>query len=111
MKNKYNGNKNYIDKYIFIILFRYQLLGSNNHQLSILPKIFNKLNEDHNFEIECFASSINATSELYCSIYYDIEKYFGSISGCTNRNNQRFICTKSSFERCAKKVLIKFFTL
>ena len=79
MKNKYIGDKKYIDEYFFVILFRYQLLGSNNHQLSILPKIFNKLNEDFNFEIECFASSINSSSNIYCSIYSDVEKYFGSI--------------------------------
>ena len=79
MKNNYNGFPDEIDIYIFIILFRYQLLGSNNHQLSILPKVMRQIKSDFNTEIECFASSINSETKYFCSIYYDVEKYFGSI--------------------------------
>jgi len=78
MKNNYNGNLNNIDHIIWIIIYRYQLLGSNNHQLGILPKIINSMIKDYNLNFECFASSINNTLKNYCSIYYDLEKYFGS---------------------------------
>jgi len=78
LANKYNGNINEIDNYIWAIIYRYQLLGSNNHQLAVLPNIMKKLNNDYNLNFEFFASSINSTFNNYCSIYYDVEKYFGS---------------------------------
>ena len=34
---------------------------------------------DFNLSVECFASAINGTLSHYCSLYYDVEKYFGSI--------------------------------
>lgn len=74
----YSGDENKMDTYLWIILFRYQLLGSNNHQLGVLPKIFTKMKQDFGLNYECFASSINFTLGNYCSIYYDVEKYFGS---------------------------------
>jgi len=78
LKTNYTGNLKDIDIIIWIIIFRYQLLGSNNHQLGILPEIIDKMVEDYNLKFECFASSINSTLINYCSIYYDLEKYFGS---------------------------------
>lgn len=78
MKNNYDGPNNKLDEYIWIILFRYQLLGSNNNQLSILPTIFKKIKKDFNSSNELFASAINSNLNNYCSLYYDIEKYFGS---------------------------------
>jgi hypothetical protein len=77
MINNYNHNDN-IDKYIWSLIFRYQILGSNNNQLSVLPNIINKMRKHYKLNFECFASSINFTCNNYCSIYYDIEKYFGS---------------------------------
>jgi hypothetical protein len=72
------NNINNVDNLIWAIVYRYQLLGSNNHQLGVLPNILNKMKDDYNLNFECFASSINFTFPNYCSIYYDIEKYFGS---------------------------------
>lgn len=77
-KKKYCGLLKYFDTNIWIILFRYQLLGSNNHQLAVLPSILEKMKNDFNLDFECFASSINSMSNNYCSIYYDIERFFGS---------------------------------
>ena len=67
-----------LDSYLWIIIYRYQLLGSNNNQLGVLPQILLKMNQDFGLNFECFASSINSTFNDYCSIYYDVEKYFGS---------------------------------
>lgn len=78
MKKMYTGDNKHLDVVIWIIIFRYQLLGSNNNQLAVLPSILDKMKIDYNISFECFASSINATMPNYCSIYYDIEKYFGS---------------------------------
>lgn len=78
MISNYNGYEEYLDLYIWIIIFRYQLLGSNNHQLGVLPKIIYQMEKDYNLKFECFASAINCTHKNFCSIYDDIEKYFGS---------------------------------
>ena len=80
----YTGPENKIDEYLWGIIFRYQLLGSNNHQLAVLPNIMKSMNNDYNLNFECFASTINSTFPLYCSIYYDLEHYFGSIGSFFN---------------------------
>ena len=82
--NKYTGPSEKIDIYIWCLLFRYQLLGSNNHQLAILPNILENMKIDYDLNFECFASAINATFDNYCSIYYDIEQYFGSVGNFFN---------------------------
>jgi hypothetical protein len=78
LKDKFTGDMNYIDSYIWTIIYRYQLLGSNNNQLGVLPGVLDKMKNDFNLNYECFASTINSTFDKYCSIYYDVEKYFGS---------------------------------
>jgi len=86
LKNNYTGNIKDIDTIIWIIIFRYQLLGSNNHQLGILPNIIDSMCVDYNLKFECFASAINSSLQNYCSIYYDLEKYFGSQGNFFNIN-------------------------
>jgi hypothetical protein len=87
MKEKFNGEyEDDIDTLIWIILYRYQLLSSNNNQLAVLPKIYEKMSKDFNLSVECFASAINSSSNYYCSLYYDVEKYFGSIGNFFNIN-------------------------
>lgn len=78
MEQNYSGPKNKMDEYIWAIIYRYQLLGSNNHQLAVLPSIMNQMYQDYNLNFECFASSINNTFPNYCSIYWDLERFFGS---------------------------------
>jgi hypothetical protein len=78
LQNNYTGKINDFDNIIWIIIFRYQLLGSNNHQLGILPEIINLMVTDYNLSFECFASTINSSLKNYCSVYYDLEKFFGS---------------------------------
>jgi hypothetical protein len=79
LANNYTGPDDLLDNYIWAIIYRYQLLGSNNHQLAVLPTKMQQLNTDFNLNFECFASTINSTFNNYCSIYYDLEKYFGSV--------------------------------
>ena len=42
------------------------------------------MQKDYKLNFECFASGINFTCNNYCSIYYDIEKYFGSLGNFFN---------------------------
>ena len=73
-----------MDDLIWIILFRYQLLGSNNHQLGVKNDIMMNMKKHYNLGFECFASAINCTFNKYCSVYYDVEKYFGSVGSFYN---------------------------
>ena len=82
--NLYNGPKELFNEYLWAIVFRYQLLSSNNHQLAVLPNIMKLMTRDYNLNFECFASAINSTFPNYCSIYYDLEKYFGSVGNFFN---------------------------
>jgi hypothetical protein len=82
--NRYSGDINKIDIYIWCLIYRYQLLSSNNNQLALLPNILKEMNNNYNLNFECFASAINSYFPNYCSIYYDIEKYFGSIGNFFN---------------------------
>jgi len=84
LTKSYNGPSNMIDNYLWSIIYRYQLLGSNNHQLAVLPNIMNNMNKDYDLNFECFASSINSTFKNYCSIYWDLERYFGSVGSFFN---------------------------
>lgn len=84
LKKNYTGKESLMNEYIWIILYRYQLLGSNNHQLGVKSDIMSKLKKDFKLNYECFASAINCTFPHYCSIYYDVEKYFGSFGSFFN---------------------------
>lgn len=83
-KNIGLGDISSLDNIIWIILYRYQLLSSNNNQLAVLDSILNRMTDDYGLSFECFASAINSSFNNYCSIYYDVEKYFGSIGSYFN---------------------------
>ena len=78
LKNKFLGEKELFDVYVWIMIYRYQLLGSNNNQLGVLPDVLNKMKNDFDLNFELFGSSINFTMDNYCSLYFDIEEKFGS---------------------------------
>jgi len=77
LKDCENNIDNYLDQYIFCLIFRYSYMDSGNQQLAIHPLIKDIYRNDGvNFEL--FGSAINTLSINYCSLFYDIEKYFGS---------------------------------
>jgi len=71
------GNNIDIDKYIFCLFYRYSYIDSGNQQLAIHHKIKSMFRE-YGVNFELFGSAINVLSDHYCSLFYDIEKYFGS---------------------------------
>jgi len=68
---------NILDEYIFCLGFRYSYMDSGNQQLSI-NKYIKDIFKNCGVNFELFGSAINTISTNYCSLYYDIEKYFGS---------------------------------
>jgi hypothetical protein len=86
--NKYYNNTSNtpIDKNIifFCILYRYDILDAGNQQLSIITPFKQDLQKNFNINIELFGSSINRYFNNYCSLFYDLEKYFGSLGNFFN---------------------------
>jgi len=76
---------NVLDEYIFCLVFRYSYMDSGNQQLSI-NKYIKDLYKNCGVNFELFGSAINTISTNYCSLYYDIEKYFGSNGDFFNIN-------------------------
>lgn len=66
------------DNIIWILLFRYKILNLHNNQLAINKKIFDKIKSIYPINFECFGSAQNTSCKNYCSLFYDVEKYFGS---------------------------------
>lgn len=84
IKNKFNkfyDGKYEKDKHIlyFCILYRYSILSAGNQQLAMASNIKQDFKNDFNIDIELYGSCINRYYSNYCSLFYDIEKYFGSL--------------------------------
>ena len=89
LKNKYSiyssQFKNIdLDVLLWCLLFRYITLGSHNHQLAVIPSVMDCFKSKLKLNIEVFASGINHHLDHYCSLFYDIEKYFGSLGSFFN---------------------------
>ena len=67
-----------LESKIFCLLLRYQTLMGNSHQFAMRPHFKNALREEYGINFECFASAINVHYSRFCSLFYDIERHFGS---------------------------------
>lgn len=78
MKNMYSGNIDEFDLYVLCGIIRYEALnsGANQYVLNLECKELARKNFGVNFEL--FASMFNNYYDNYCSLFYDIEQYFGS---------------------------------
>lgn len=79
LKKQYNGNNLYED--IFILFLRYKgfRIYDNNLGLAVLPKFKENLLKKYSIDFELFASPFNNYFPRFCSLFYDIDKYFGSV--------------------------------
>jgi len=81
LKKSYTGSFD-IMEIVFVILLRYTLLENKKQSINLSAnfiydnkKITNKIKLD----VELFGSPINHNLDKYCSLFYDLEQYFGSI--------------------------------
>jgi hypothetical protein len=64
--------------YLYILLLRYETLGpGGSRQGAMSQELFNDMN-DLIGSFELYAGAINSSSNNYTSLFYDIEKHFGS---------------------------------
>ena len=79
LEYKQKVNHSYLlDDLIYCLLVRYNTLHSLGHQWGI-PTVIKDEFKKLKIDFECFASSLNHYYKYYCSMFYDIEKYFMSI--------------------------------
>jgi hypothetical protein len=81
-KNKHEYSLDYL---IFTLLLRYKALDSGGNQWG-MPFTIRQRFKTVGFDFECFASAFNHYYKYYCSMFYDIEKYFMSIGSFNNVN-------------------------
>lgn len=77
-----NINKNVL---FFCILYRYKLMSAGNQQLSVLTSFKEDLKNKFSVKTELFGSCLNRYFDNYCSLFYDLEKYFGSLGNFFNQ--------------------------
>lgn len=63
---------------IFALAYRYQLLDGRNQQLAISIPLKALFKQKYGVNFELFGSGINRYCDNYCSLFYDVEKWFGS---------------------------------
>lgn len=80
--NTYNGPQEQMLDIIYSTIRRYEIFGQKKESISLSAnfiynnkKILNKVKLD----LEMFGSPINRNLDKYFSLFYDIEKYFGSL--------------------------------
>lgn len=78
-KNTNNKHKNFdLDTIIWCLIKRYIYLKSYNQQLAVHPTTMKQMQENYGVQFELFGSVLNTFNTNYCSLFYDLEKYFGS---------------------------------
>jgi len=78
-----NTHTHKLDDLVFIVLLRYNTLNSGGHQWG-MPLVIKDRFKELNINFECFASSLNHYYYYYCSMFYDVEKYFMSLGPFQN---------------------------
>lgn len=88
LKKKYNKKSSKklgitCDDLITCLLLRYNSLGSDGNQMGIPIQVKDKFKKC-GIEFEGFASALNHHYKYFCSMFYDIEQYFGSLGPFQN---------------------------
>lgn len=78
---------------LYCLLLRYITI-SVEREPSLLNSFFNDMYDTLNINFELMASSVNTSCDYYCSLFYDVEQYFGYC--CGNMFNMELI--KGSYE-------------
>ena len=108
---KYDGNKDYL---IICLLYRYLTIGIDNNHAAVTDIIKDEYSKKFDIKIELFAAAFNNYCNIYCSLFYDLEQYFGSIGSFFDIiiEEGSFFCNPPFIEKLmdiTSENLIKFF--
>lgn len=76
-------HKHKFDDLVYTLLLRYNTFDSGGQQWG-MPYVIREKFRRMGFNFECFASALNHYYYYYCSMFYDIEKYFMSLGPFQN---------------------------
>lgn len=77
LKKQYNGETP--DYHIALLMYRYNSIIINNQFAAMPDEHKDEYIKKYDIQIELFAAGFNNYCKTYCSLFYEIEKYFGSI--------------------------------
>ena len=80
---------------VFALLMRYETLGGAGYQAALGEDAFDVLHEKLGVACECFASPLNARYASFCSAFFDVDRFFGSLGSFFSDG---FAPTRGSFE-------------
>ncbi len=63
-------------KLLVCLLLRYETIKASNEQLACNPEFYYEMKRRLNFDFELFGSALNTQYYQFCSLFYDLEKYF-----------------------------------
>lgn len=78
MKKQYNGPETEFENHLLCMILRYKLIDLGITKYSTDPNYKEKLRE-YGFDTECYGTPLSAYYDKYYGIWYDIDKYFGSL--------------------------------
>jgi phosphorylated CTD-interacting factor 1 len=71
-------NDLFLQRFIVTLSIRYNTLESYNQQAAVLPELYQYFKDNYHVDFELFGSSFNCFYKHYCSLFYDLESYYGS---------------------------------
>lgn len=110
LEDRFTLQKKQLDDRIFCLLLRYETFMGNSHQFAMETKFKDVLRDEYGINFECFASSINVYYDKYCSLFYDIEKDFGSYGSFYLMKYERgFFIANPPYESEMLKLMVEKF--
>ena len=94
LKRYYQLIKNYDRPYPYDMvrmLLRYAIFDMSNQQWSIGKNLYNDISETFNISFEMFASPLNFNMNMFCSIFLDTDRMFGSLGSFYNLTVEKML--------------------
>jgi len=73
------------------MLLRYAIFDMSNQQWSIGKNLYDDISETFNISFEMFASPLNFNMNMYCSIFLDTDRMFGSLGSFYNLTVEKML--------------------
>ena len=88
--SSYIGDEKSFNFYMFEVGFNYYILDGHSLQWCIPPKVFETLQTYLDVKTELFASPLNASLPMYCSLFY-VDKQFSALDNFFNLDQKQIL--------------------
>jgi hypothetical protein len=79
LQRHFRGHRDQFEMYSFCLLCRYSYIDAGNQQLAINLGFKEDMKQTLGLNIELFGSAFNRFYDQYCSLSYDLERFYGSL--------------------------------